>query len=134
MTESADEDGLTELRDAVIAFNMAATGYEDGRSMSCLVRDDEGRLIAGIDGFTWGGYGMIEWLWVQDAHRRSGLGARLVRAAEHEAAARGCRVIRVNTHTFQAPELYARLGYQRIGSVVDTPVGHGEVFFVKLLA
>jgi GNAT superfamily N-acetyltransferase len=133
MTDEVDEAGVAELRDAVNAFNFETTGYFDGRSLGCLVRDDHGDLIAGLDGFTWGGYGMIEWLWVRDDHRHAQLGSRLVVAAEQEAAARECRVMRVNTHTFQAPDFYARLGYEQFGAVADTPKGHGELFLVKRL-
>jgi ribosomal protein S18 acetylase RimI-like enzyme len=79
--------------------------------------------------FTWGGYAMIEWLWVDAGHRHEGLGTRLVRAAEDEAVRRGCVVVRVNTHTFQAPGFYEALGYSPIGLAEDTPVGHEEVFF-----
>jgi predicted N-acetyltransferase YhbS len=68
---------------------------------------------------------------VRDDHRHAQLGTRLVVAAEEEAAARGCELMRVNTHTFQAPDFYARLGYQQFGAVAGTPRGHGEVFLVK---
>jgi GNAT superfamily N-acetyltransferase len=133
MTDDVDEAGVEELRKAVIAFNIATTGYSDGTSLGCLLRDHSGQLIAGLDGFTWGGYAMIEWLWVHDEYRRAGLGTRLVTAAEHEALRRGCVVVRVNTHTFQAPGFYAGLGYSQIGAAEDTPVGHGEVFLQKRL-
>ena len=76
---------------------------------------------------------MVEWLWVHDDHRHDGLGSRLVEAAEGEAVRRGCVVIRVNTHTFQAPGFYERLGYSQIGFAEDTPVGHGELFLEKRL-
>ena len=91
-------------------FNVGATTYADGASLGCLWRDEIGQLIAGLDGFTWGGYAMIEWLWVHADHRRAGLGTQLVRAAQPEAGVRGCAVIRVNSHTFQAPDFYERLG------------------------
>ena len=132
MTE-VDDTEVDELRDAVIAFNVEATGFTDGASLGCLLRDDDGALVAGLAGFTWGGYGMIEWLWVRGDHRHGGLGSRLVDAAEREGRERGCVVMRVNTHTFQAPDFYARLGYAQIGAAADTPVGHGEVFYAKRL-
>jgi GNAT superfamily N-acetyltransferase len=133
MTDEVDEAGIDELRQAVIAFNVAVTGYTDGASLGCLLRDEDGALIAGLDGFTWGGYAMIEWLWVREELRSSGLGSRLVGAAEEEAAARGCSVVRVNTHSFQAPAFYAELGYTPIGVAEGTPRGHHEVFLVKHL-
>jgi ribosomal protein S18 acetylase RimI-like enzyme len=71
---------------------------------------------------------------VRDDHRGHGLGTQLVGAAETEAAQRGCGVVRVDSHTFQAPGFYDKLGYERIGFAPDTPTGHGEVFFLKRLS
>jgi GNAT superfamily N-acetyltransferase len=133
VTDVHDEAAVAELRDRIIAFNVAVTGYDDGRSLSCFLRGDDGAMYAGLDGFTWGGYAMIEWLWVAETARAKGLGRRLVLAAEREAAARGCAVVRVNTHTFQAPGFYRTLGYSEIGRADDAPVAHGEVFFTKRL-
>ncbi len=133
VTDVHDEAAVAELRERIIAFNIAVTGYDDGRSLSCFLRDNGGEMYAGLDGFTWGGYAMIEWLWVAEAARGNGLGRRLVLAAEREAEARGCAVVRVNTHTFQAPDFYRTLGYSEIGRAEDAPVGHGEVFFSKRL-
>jgi ribosomal protein S18 acetylase RimI-like enzyme len=77
---------------------------------------------------------MIEWLWVEESRRGSGLGRRLMLAAEREALVRRCAVVRVNTHTFQAPDFYRALGYEEVGRAHDAPVAHGEVFFAKRLA
>jgi len=137
ITDVHDEAAVAELRDRVNAYNIAVTGYDDARSLSCFVRDGDGdgdgELVAGIDGFTWGGYAMIEWLWVAETGRGRGLGRRLVALAEDEARARGCAVVRVNTHTFQAPEFYRKLGYDEIGFAPNAPAGHGEAFFAKAL-
>ncbi len=134
VTDEVDETAIAELRARIIAYNLATTGLPDGRSLGCFVSDSDGRMIAGLDGFSWGGYVKIEWLWVHDDHRHRGLGTELVRAAEAEAARRGCDVVRVDSHTFQAPGFYEKLGYERIGFAADTPAGHGEVFFLKRLA
>ena len=134
ITDAHDEATVAELRDRVIAYNVAVTGHDDGRSLSCFLRDHDGALIAGLDGFTWGGYAMIEWLWVTETERAHGLGRRLVQSAEREAAARGCAVVRVNTHSFQAPEFYRKLGYSEVGFASGAPSGHGEFFFAKGLS
>ena len=132
--DTAAADDERDLRDAVIAFNIRATGHRDGRSLSCFLRDDAGRLVAGIDGFTWGGYGKIEWLWVDEALRGRGLGRRLAEAAIEEARARGCTSLVVDTHTFQAPWLYPKLGFEEIGRTTGTPRGHDQVYFQLALA
>jgi hypothetical protein len=61
VTSAVDE---AELRDALFKFNYQVTGYRDGRSLSCFLRNDDGTLIVGIEGFTWGGYARIDYLWV----------------------------------------------------------------------
>lgn len=122
------------LRAAVLDFNVRTSGHDDGRSLSCFLRDASGRLVAGIDGFTWGGYAKIEFLWVDEPLRGRGLGRRLLEAALAEATARGCATAVVDTHTFQAPDFYPRFGFEVVGRTEGTPRGHGQVFFQKRLA
>ena len=121
------------LRDALLEYNFATTGYRDGRSLSCFLRDDAGRLYAGIDGFTWGGYAHIEYLWIDETLRGQGLGARLLRSAEDEARRRGCRTMVLDTHSFQAPDFYPKFGYREVGRTIDTPAGHTQILFQKEL-
>jgi GNAT superfamily N-acetyltransferase len=131
--ETASDAEIAELRDAIHAFNYAATGYRDGRSLSCFLRDEAGALLAGIDGFTWGGYARVDYLWVAEPLRGQGLGSRLLDAAEAEARRRGCATIVLDTHSFQAPDLYRGRGYNEIGTTVDTPRGYSQTLFQKSL-
>src|SRR6187401_826245 len=71
--------GLAERLDQEIsAFNAAVTGYHDGRMLSVAVRGDDDGLLAGLYGWTWGGCGYVDLLWVRDDQRGHGLGARLL--------------------------------------------------------
>jgi ribosomal protein S18 acetylase RimI-like enzyme len=133
ITDVHDETAVMELRERLVEFNIAETGYDEYRSMSCFLRDDEGEIDAGIDGFSWGGYAMVECLWVAASIRGRHLGTGLLRSFESEAQKRGCRVLRVNTHSFQAPDFYRHLGYEEIGYAEDTPLGYGEHFLLKRL-
>lgn len=90
-------------------------------------------LIAGIDGLSWGGYVRIDLLWVDETRRGQGLGRALLAAAEEEARRRGCTTIVLDTHSFQAPELYPTLGYEKVGETLETPEGHRQIFFQKQL-
>lgn len=125
----ADQDAL---RDALYEFNYRTTQYRDGRSLSCFLRAEDGQLIAGIDGFTWGGYGRIEHLWVSEPYRGCGIGSQLLAAAE-EARARGCATIVLDTHSFQAPDFYRQREYVEIGVTRETPRGHSQLLFQKFL-
>ena len=128
------DNGLRERLDKEInAFNVAVTGYADGRLLCLAVRDDSGDLLAGLSGWTWGGCGYIELLWVRSDRRGSGLGARLLAAAEEEIARRGCGQVALSTHSFQAPGFYARFGYQECGRTPGYPRGHDDIHLVKRL-
>ena len=133
IADVASEHDSHELRDALHEFNFAVTGYRDGKSLSCFLRDEHGALIAGIDGFTWGGYAWIDILWVDASLRGQGIGRRLLEAAEAEARARGCRTIALQTHGFQAPDFYPRFGYAIVGETTETPVGSNQLLFQKRL-
>jgi ribosomal protein S18 acetylase RimI-like enzyme len=122
------------LDDRSRAFNAAVTGVVDEAPLHAEVRDAAGAIIGGVTGYTWGGCCKIAMLWVHEDHRRLGVGRALMEAAEAEAVRRGCRLVTLSTHTFQAPGFYARLGYEQAATIADYPVGHAKIYFVKRLA
>ena len=128
------DNGLHErLETEINAFNVAATGYADGAVLNIAARGDGGQLCGGLSGWTWGGCGFIEFLWVRGDHRGSGLGARLLAAAEQEARRRGCDQVALSTHSFQAPGFYARFGYHECGRTPAYPRGYDQIHLVKQL-
>jgi ribosomal protein S18 acetylase RimI-like enzyme len=131
--EDPSRTDLDALKNAIDAFNYDATGFRDGRYLTAFVRDASGAMIAGLSGFTWGGYAKVEYLWVAEPYRRAGLGRRLLTAGEDEARARGCDLIVLDTHDFQAPGFYAKLGYVVSGRVEGTPRGNAQTWFRKVL-
>jgi GNAT superfamily N-acetyltransferase len=134
ISDAVTDDDRRELEERLHAFNVESTGFRDALDLSCLLRDSEGALVAGIDGFTWGGYAHVEVLWVSEPLRGKGIGRSLLEAAETEARRRGCTSIVLSSHEFQAPGLYMKLGYHPIGATEGTPTGHREFYFQKPLA
>ena len=102
--------------------------------LSVAVRGDDGDLRGGLYGWTWGGCGYIDLLWVRDDQRGRGLGARLLAAAEAEIRRRGCDRVALSTHTFQAPGFYARLGYAECGRTPGYPHDHDDIHLLKQLS
>jgi GNAT superfamily N-acetyltransferase len=134
LVASDADNGLRERLEAEInAFNVAATGHADAALLCIAARGDSGALYAGLFGWTWGGCGFIEFLWVHGDRRGSGLGTRLLAAAEQEARRRGCNQVALSTHSFQAPGFYARLGYQECGRTPGYPRGYDHIHLVKQL-
>src|SRR4051812_4560048 len=106
-----DPRDLEFLEDQINAYNIAVTGILDWYPLAIFVRDDAGQIVAGIDGGMWGDYLEIKNLWVSESLRGQGVGRRLLLAAEQQARARGCAQVLLDTHDFQAPEFYKKLGY-----------------------
>jgi len=121
------------LAERIYEFNVMATGHADGRLLAATIRDDAGEIIAGIDGHTWGGCCVIDHLWVHERHRGRGLGKALMDAAESEAVHRCCGQVVLITHSFQAPEFYEHLGYERKYAIENRPKGYTDIVCVKRL-
>jgi GNAT superfamily N-acetyltransferase len=121
------------LADRIYEFNARVTGYHDGQLLAGTIEDDAGEIIAGVNGHTWGGAGVISHLWVHERHRGQGLGKLVLLAAEAEASRRGCRQVVLMTHSFQAPEFYQRLGYARRYAIEGLPRGYADIIYVKQL-
>ena len=134
MTTTNFEDGdfRNELADLIYAFNVSATGLDDGEPLRFAIREGS-VLVAGLEGWTWGGTGYIDLLWVREDHRGRGKGTALVSAAESEATARGCQQMVLSTHSFQAPGLYLQRGYREYGRIDNYPRGHSQLHLVKRL-
>lgn len=125
--------------DALVAqHNAAATGRvgEPESQLAIFVRDDDGTMVAGVYGWTWGGCCEVQHLWVDEARRGEGLGTRLLDEVEAEAARRGCRQVVLFTHAANAGadgQRYPRRGYELVGRVDDYPVGDAALWYRKHL-
>lgn len=121
------------LAERIYEFNAAATGYHDGETFAAVRETESGVVEAGASGYTWGGCCYVAYLWVAEALRGGGIGSELLDAVEAHARDKGCRVVFVSSHSFQAPQFYARHGYQQVAQVKDHPVGHDAIHFAKRL-
>lgn len=119
-----DLDGAA-VEERLYDFNMDETGYRDGLDLGFVV-EDAGEMVAAAVGYTWGGICEVKTLWVHPDRRGSGLGSALMARAIDEARSRGCRLMFLSTYDFQAPDFYARLGFECIATIPDKPLGHVE--------
>ena len=103
------------------------------RDIGVFVRDENGRVLAGMAGVTYWNWLHIKLLWVDDSLRGQGIGRRLMQMAEVEAVERGCHSAMVDTHSFQAEEFYVALGYEVFGRLQDFPMGHQRIYLQKSL-
>jgi GNAT superfamily N-acetyltransferase len=129
-----------EITERIIAFNLAhlpaPTGEETTPApLHIFAYDDNDQLVGGVTAHT---HTLPFWLevsvlWVDETQRGQGLGSQLMRQAEQEALARGCRYARLATSHYQAPGFYAKLGYLQYGYLENCPPGEHVTYFWKPL-
>ena len=124
-------------RHAVIALWETVFGYETAHNTPSLAIDkklavaDELFFVAlrdeGVIGTVMGGYdGHRGWLYsvaVHPAHRREGLGAKLVRHAENALIARGC--MKINLQIVSANASVAAF-YEALGYSIEPRISMGK--------
>jgi GNAT superfamily N-acetyltransferase len=131
----ADEPSPEEL--SIVERGLAEHGEarsepRNARPLVLFLRDAGGDVVGGLRAATVWGWLEIKWLWIAERHRGLGYGRRLVAAAEREAVGRGCRHAWLDTFDFQAPQFYARLGYDVFAALDDFPRGHTRYFLRKM--
>ena len=129
--EAADE---AVVRDGLSAYNLSKAGYRDQKPLAVFVTDpDTGEVVGGIIGRTSYGLLYIDRFFLPEGLRRQGLGSQVLKAAEEEAARRGCTRAILSTLSFQAPGFYQRQGWQVLGRIDCDPPGHTRFTMTKRL-
>jgi len=129
-TEPAHAD-VRLLLEGLYHYNVEQTARDDGQWLAIFLRDETDRIVAGLHGWTWGGWMKVSFLWVSPQQRRQGRGRQLLLMAEAEARKRGCYNATLNTFSFQAPEFYRKFGYRIVATIEGLPEGHRQYTLVK---
>ena len=133
-TVALDLDPSAEVRDAIaeplIAYNTASVGDGGFSRLAVTVRGPDGSVAGGLSGYIWHRYLFVELL-ALGAARGMGLGRQVMAMAEAEARSRGCIGVWLDTFTWQAPGLYAKLGFVEFGRIKDYPPGEDRIFLRK---
>jgi ribosomal protein S18 acetylase RimI-like enzyme len=123
------------LRANLTAYNIAQMRGDDHYEQLLLtLRDNQRRIVGGIAvGMFWS-IAEVDFLWVHDDLRGQGYGRDLLKAAEREAAQRGCVYVFLDTFSFQSPGFYQKLGYEIVSEIRDYPPGHSKFTMKKALS
>ena len=104
--ENGDSAKREELRNLLRTYNRSKREPSESQALDIYLEDEEGNLIAGLTGETFGNWLEIEYLYVSDDLRGQGIGSKILKMAERESKERGCKYSFVNTFNFQAPKFY----------------------------
>jgi GNAT superfamily N-acetyltransferase len=130
--EPSEEDQATIDR-GLTESNETAVDLSAVRPLSVFARNESGNVVGGLSGRTWGECCEILVLWVEEASRGEGIGRTLIQKAEEEAARRGCHTVFLVSFSFQAPEFYERLGYEKKYAIEGMPDGICKIYMLRRL-
>jgi predicted N-acetyltransferase YhbS len=131
--DSPEREDLETFSNMLRALNRLKAGEPGYRKVLILARDNNKRVVGGLNGEMYLGWLYIENLAVDERFADKGLGSQLLQAAEAEAKKRRCFAVYVDVLSFQGLPFYQKQGYQVFGELKDFPVGHSRFFLCKQL-
>jgi GNAT superfamily N-acetyltransferase len=114
--------GLDRTKAVRFWEDIADRAESDGRAVLAAVRDGDGKVVGTVQMIPAGNENQphradVAKMLVLRTHRRHGLGAALMRAAEAAARDAGKSLLTLDTATDAAERLYASLGWVRVGVI-----------------
>lgn len=130
-----NQDNVPYIRQKLREYNIKHLSDSDvsfvDEDFCFTIKDEEGKILGGISGNTKLQSLFIQFLWVDESIQRRGFGRRLIKSVEDFAVEKNCRIIKVDTFSFQAPAFYKSLGFEVYGTINDFPEGHNQYFLYK---
>jgi GNAT superfamily N-acetyltransferase len=129
-----EEDKL-ELFSGLREYNSRYIDTTAWGPLGVYCRNSLGVMSGGLIASRKGNWLCIDYLWVSEDVRGTGLGASLIKEVEQQAMALGCQQALVDTFSFQALPFYQKLGYMLQMSLDDFPVnGVQRHYLSKMLS
>ncbi|SEA25743.1 Acetyltransferase (GNAT) family protein [Thalassobacillus cyri] len=136
IVEKCSKEDYDLVKKKVIEHNMEQLPDHiktPNETIGFLLKDEEGIVKGGITGNMFWHHMHIEFLWVDKSLRGKGYGRELLRKLEEFAVESECRLIYLDTFSFQAPDFYQNNGFQVFGVIEDHPKGFNQYFLQKRL-
>lgn len=102
---------ITFLDEKIAEFNWQHWEVNERKPIAVQLKDEQGDVVAGAAGRTFGNWLMLNTLWVSDTLRGQQIGAQLLAQIEEAARQRGCTTCLLDTLNFQAMPFYEKYGY-----------------------
>ncbi|SEM20467.1 Acetyltransferase (GNAT) family protein [Mesobacillus persicus] len=137
ITDQWSKEESEYIRKKVIEHNLSKLPDEvkhPVKNVSFILKDDEGKILGGITGTIFWYCLHIDFLWVDESLRGKGYGKELLARIEKIASENHCRLIQLDTFSFQAPDFYQKYGYTIVGIVEEHPnKEHKQYYLTKKL-
>ncbi|MFD2725484.1 GNAT family N-acetyltransferase [Hyunsoonleella rubra] len=134
VADKVDQKSYDKVVELLVEYNRSKTNQfkdEINKPIEIIVRNNNDEIIGGLYGRSIWGTLEIKTFVVKSENRNSGIGKKLILETEKEAKKRNCRFISLDTFSFQAPEFYEKLGFEKIGTETDFPKGFEKYYYRK---
>lgn len=121
------------IKQKIAEFNWQHWENVERLPLGLKLDSEQGQLIAGLSGRSFGNWLLIDNLWVDSSLRGQGIGGQLLDEAEAIAIKRGCNQVLLDTLEFQAKPFYEARGYQVKWTQEAYPATGCKYFMVKEL-
>lgn len=119
--------------EGLVRYNEGFLGPRRWAPLAVTATDDAGTTVGGAYGALQYDRLLVELLWVDEAHRGTGVGSRVLRDMEEEGRRRGAKRAFLDTFTFQAAPFYEKQGYTEVARIPDYFDGHDRIYMAKAL-
>ena len=113
------------------AFNVGVIGDPHEQPVDVFARDEAGKVVGGLVGWIKWRWLYVSKLWLPETLRGTGMGTKLMRAAEAHAWERDCLGVYLDTFEYQALPFYQKLGYELYGTLEGFPPGYKQYYLRK---
>jgi len=131
--QDPDNEVIDFLDNKIAEFNWENWEVSERLPLAVQIKDDQGEIIAGAAGRTFGDWLQLSTLWVSEALRGQNVGSKLLAEMEASAKLRGCKKCLLDTLNFQAMPFYEKHGYETQWIQQGYPKTGCKYFMVKVL-
>ncbi len=110
--ENPEQEVIDYLDNKIAEFNWANWEVNERKPIAIQIKNEQGEIIAGAAGRTFGYWLQLNTLWVADELRGQDIGSQILSAIEQAGKQRGCTKCILDTLNFQAMPFYQKHGYQ----------------------
>jgi ribosomal protein S18 acetylase RimI-like enzyme len=131
--QNPDQQLIDYLDEKIADFNWANWEVSERLPLAVQIKNDDGDVIAGAAGRTFGDWLLINTLWVADELRGQNIGSKILTEIELAAKQRGCLKCLLDTLNFQAMPFYEKQGYKTQWIQENYPKTGCKYFMLKVL-
>ncbi|XQW86193.1 GNAT family N-acetyltransferase [Thalassotalea piscium] len=129
--QNPEQQLINYLDEKIAEFNWAHWEVNERKPLAVQIKNDNGEVIAGAAGRTFGHWLLINTLWVSEELRSQNIGSQLLESIELAGKDRGCSMCLLDTLNFQAMPFYEKHGYKTQWTQENYPKTGCKYYMVK---